>query len=328
MSSGSGGGGTTTTNTTPWSGQQPFLTTGFDQAQNILNSDQPQYYPGSTVAPQSGLTTQAYGMMQGAANNPLQGQASQQVSNTLNGNYLNGNPYLDAQFQAGTRQIGNTYNNLVNGQTAAFSGAGRYGSGMQAFAQNQANQTLGDNLNNLYANTYGQNYTNERANQVNAVGQAAGLEGQAINNANALGTAGSSLDAFNQNLVNADVNKYNYNQNLPQNKLANYMGIIQGNYGGQSATTVPTSGSNTFGQVLGGLGTVASIAGAFSDRRLKEDIKKIGTADNGLAIYSYKYIGQPTTQLGFMADEVEKLHPEAVGEVHGFKTLNYEMAVR
>lgn len=329
MSSGSGGGGTTTTNTTPWSGQQPYLTAGFAQAQNILNSDQPQYYPGSTVAPQSANTQSAYNMVSNQVNNnPLQAASGQQVQDTLNGNYLNGNPFLDQQFQAGTRQIGNTYNNLVNGQTAAFSGAGRYGSGMQAFAQNQANQTLGDNLNNLYANTYGANYTQERQNQVNAVGQAGTVQNQGLTNANMLGTVGSAQDQYAQNLTNANVNQWNYNQNLPQNKLANYMGLIQGNYGGTSATTVPTSGSNTLGQILGGLGTAASVFGAFSDRRLKEDVTRVGTAANGLPIYTFRYKGQSQIHMGFMADEVEKIHPEAVGEQSGYKTVNYEMACK
>ncbi len=52
---GGGGGGSQSTQTVqkadPWSGQQPFLTTGYEQAQARLNSDQPSYYPGSTVTP-------------------------------------------------------------------------------------------------------------------------------------------------------------------------------------------------------------------------------------------------------------------------------------
>jgi hypothetical protein len=261
---GSSGGGntTTTTKSDPWSGQQPYLA-GWDQgngqltggifqaAQANYNSGGPQYYNGSTVADQSQATKDAYAATTTAANSPLQGDASTQVANTLNGNYLNGNPYLDAQFQAGTRQIGNTYNALVGGQTSGAEAGGRYGSGMQAFQKNQADQTLGDNLNNLYANTYGANYTAERQNQVNAVGQATGVQTQGLANANALGTVGSAQDAYNQSLTDASVNKWNYNQNLPNNNLAQYMGLIQGNYGGSASTTTPLSGQSLLGNLLG-----------------------------------------------------------------------------
>ena len=68
----------------------------------------------------------------------------------------------------------------------------------------------------------------------------------------------------------------------------------------------------------------------FSDRRLKHDIKKIGKTDDGLPIYKFKYKGDPSeqTHVGFMAQDVEKVHPEAVGESHGYKTVDYDKATR
>ena len=93
--------------------------------------------------------------------------------------------------------------------------------------------------------------------------------------------------------------------------------------------------AGTFGGLLGagagaaggagGIASMASALSAFSDRRLKTNIKQIGTADNGLNVYSYNYVWGGPTQLGYMADEVEKLIPEAVGESHGYKTVNYGM---
>jgi len=66
----------------------------------------------------------------------------------------------------------------------------------------------------------------------------------------------------------------------------------------------------------------------FSDRRLKEDVKRIGESDEGLPIYKYKYKGDPNeqTHIGFMADEVEQKHPEAVGIAAGYKTVDYDKA--
>jgi hypothetical protein len=72
---------------------------------------------------------------------------------------------------------------------------------------------------------------------------------------------------------------------------------------------------------------VASGAMMMSDRRAKTDIKKVGALDNGLPVYSFKYKGQTTTQIGLMADDVERVIPDAVVTgPHGFKMVNYEMA--
>ena len=81
-----------------------------------------------------------------------------------------------------------------------------------------------------------------------------------------------------------------------------------------------------------GFGALASLGGGllglFSDERLKEDIEKVGKTDDGQNIYTYQYKGDPssTTHMGLLAQEVEKKHPEAVGEVGGYKTVRYDLA--
>ncbi len=83
-------------------------------------------------------------------------------------------------------------------------------------------------------------------------------------------------------------------------------------------------GMAMFGDFLGFAGTVASIAS--SERALKENIKKIGTAKSGLGIYKFNYIGYPDKQyVGAMADEVEKIFPDAVEEQPGnYLGVNYD----
>lgn len=82
------------------------------------------------------------------------------------------------------------------------------------------------------------------------------------------------------------------------------------------------------GQGGGGTATVAATnskgGSIISDRRLKTNIKLIGKYANGLNKYSWTYIwGEDST--GAMADEVEQLIPEAIGEWFGFKTVNYDL---
>lgn len=93
----------------------------------------------------------------------------------------------------------------------------------------------------------------------------------------------------------------------------------------QQAAQGKASASKTAG-IGGFLGGAIKIAGLFSDRRLKEDIvflRKIGEFN----IYSYRYIGDDTTRIGVMADEVEKIMPEAVtvDAATGFKKVNYSL---
>lgn len=84
--------------------------------------------------------------------------------------------------------------------------------------------------------------------------------------------------------------------------------------------------------MMNALGSIASAAAlAFSDKRLKENLKKVGTLDNGLKVYVGNYkkeTGLDTKpQLFLVAQEVEKKKPEAVEKVDGYLAVNYKKAV-
>lgn len=87
--------------------------------------------------------------------------------------------------------------------------------------------------------------------------------------------------------------------------------------------------SSLFGSLagLGGsLGSSYMMAAALSDRRLKTDIEKVGTGKRGLPLYRFSFKGSKARFTGYMADEVEKVVPEAVFVApDGFKRVNYWM---
>jgi len=62
-----------------------------------------------------------------------------------------------------------------------------------------------------------------------------------------------------------------------------------------------------------------------SDRRLKTNIEEIGVLKDGQKLYRYT-LANGKWQIGLMADEVEKIYPEAVVEVNGLKMVNYKVA--
>jgi len=59
-----------------------------------------------------------------------------------------------------------------------------------------------------------------------------------------------------------------------------------------------------------------------SDRKLKKNIKKTGTY-KGLNVYTFSYLWDDKKHTGFMADEVEKVVPEAVIKNGNYKMVNY-----
>jgi len=85
-----------------------------------------------------------------------------------------------------------------------------------------------------------------------------------------------------------------------------------------------TQGSGGRGEDAGGVMTMKS------DRRVKQDLVYVGSLQSGLGLYLFDYLpeycgaGQGGRQLGVMADEVERVMPEAVC-VHadGYKMVNY-----
>lgn len=64
----------------------------------------------------------------------------------------------------------------------------------------------------------------------------------------------------------------------------------------------------------------------FSDRRLKKTVELYGTRPDGLNVYKFHYIWENWTDerhIGCMADEVLKLYPEAIVDMHGFMAVDY-----
>jgi hypothetical protein len=79
---------------------------------------------------------------------------------------------------------------------------------------------------------------------------------------------------------------------------------------------------------LGGFPNMANggpLSWSASDTRLKRDIVQVGSLDNGLALYRYKYInGDPRDYVGVMAQEVLEVMPDAVETASdGYYRVNY-----
>lgn len=260
MSGGSRGTTTTIQQSDPWSKQQPYLEEIFGEAQRLYRMPGPSYYPGQSIAgfsPETELALNARAA-RAMAGSPLQQVAGQQVLNTLGGHYLSaGNPYFAGM-------VGRIADEVRPRLDSQFAASGRYASGAH---QEAAARALADATASL---AY-QNYADERGAMQQAMNLAPQLAQLDYADFDQLAAVGQSREQMQQALINDQIARYNFAQQLPYNKLAQYMGLLQGNYGGTATTTTPYQrdiaggvlsnagaawalGSNIFGPDLGWAG--------------------------------------------------------------------------
>ncbi|PXW28259.1 tail fiber domain-containing protein [Paraburkholderia caballeronis] len=113
---------------------------------------------------------------------------------------------------------------------------------------------------------------------------------------------------------------------------ANIAQAFQNQYQGQlNAYNADVASSNSTMNGLFGLGGAGILALSMSDRRLKTDVKRIGTADNGLPLYRFRYLWDApgrAPHVGVMADEVRSIRPGAVMRLpNGYDAVNYDAAL-
>lgn len=76
----------------------------------------------------------------------------------------------------------------------------------------------------------------------------------------------------------------------------------------------------------GGYQKVGKSKGWFSSRLLKENIFKLGKSSEGHNVYKFNYKNNPTNYIGVIAEEVQKIKPEAVFKMaNGFLGVNYDL---
>lgn len=278
----------------PWSVQVPYLTQGFQNAQDLfINQKPPQYYPNSTVSPfspekETALQLQTTRALTGS---PLQPVGNAQALGTMAGAYLpTNNPYnstLNDEFndpsnnQRWQDAIGSATRQIIPAVDSSFERSGRFNSGLadtaktQAVADAYANQYMNDkSLTQQDRAMRGQNFTNERENMMRSMIFSPQLSNNDYADFSQLGAVGDQRDAMGQSQLTDDVNRFNYGQNINQQQLAQYMQLISGNYGGTTTSNFnQNSSSNStqsggksqaaggIGGALGGFNTASSIGG-------------------------------------------------------------------
>jgi hypothetical protein len=174
-------------------------------------------------------------------------------------------------------------------------------------AANRANENLGRQRTQAYGNAADQAITQGQTTQQQALANAIMAQNQPINQLASL-RSGTTIQ----------------NPNFPTAPTANaagtdVSGIINNGYQQQSAN---------YNNKMAGITQAASTAAMASDRRLKRNIKRIGTTPvMKLPVYSFRYIWDADDHplhTGVMAQEVLKVIPKAVTTMaNGFMAVYY-----
>ena len=285
--------------------QNDRLTSATTQGLNMGLAANQQQFGQNAAQQQAQNAAQAQGFGQNTAQASLANQANQQAYNQSLNNAQFGNQAAGQQYQQ----------NIGNAQLANQAN-------QQQFGQNTAQASLANQINQQQYNQQLQNAQLGNAANQQGFQQAAYNQMQPINVINALRTG-------------SQVTNPSYASTPQQANTAgpDILGATNASYTNQlNATNAQNAQSGNFMGGLMGLGSAAlmSPVGTFSDENLKTDIKRIGTHDLGMGIYTYHYkdgYNLPTgLQVGVMAQEVEKVIPEAVIVTDsGFKAVNYAM---
>jgi hypothetical protein len=241
-----GGGGsqksTTTTNIDPRIA--PYVEYGLQEAKRLYQGQGPEYYQGQAYVGPSSQTQQALQMAEqrALAGSPLLDAAQAQTLATIQGQGVN--PFLAGALAQTNRLAGEQYNKNIQALQSQAASSGRYGSSAMGQQAGTAQDIFARALTEQGGQLAYQSAEAERQRQMAATGMAPQLSQADYYDITALGKAGQMGESYDAAKLQADMNKWNYQQNLPYMKLQQYANLYstapQGGTTTQTAT--PTGG--------------------------------------------------------------------------------------
>jgi len=241
-----GGGGqqssTTTTSIDP--AIKPYVTYGLEEAKRLYETGSPQFFPGQTYVSPSEQTQQALQMAQqrAMAGSPLTGAAQAETLATIQGRGVN--PFLAGALEQTNRLAGEDYLRNMQKLQSGASSMGRYGSAAQNQLTGQAQDVYARALTEQGGQLAYQSAEAERARQMAAVGAAPQMAQADYADIQRLLSVGGAREAQSAAQLQDAMNRFNFQQNLPQAKLSQYANLYssapQGGTTTQTAT--PTGG--------------------------------------------------------------------------------------
>ena len=284
-----------------------------DQVKQVFGEVE-NFRPSSNIVPQvAGFTptqTTAQNLITNlATSNPL-GTAKTALDDVITGQFNVSDPLQ--------RVLDDTISKTVNNVTSQYSSGGRLGS--DAFGT-----ALGEGIASGVAPTLANALEADASRKLSAVGMMPSILSSDLGLLGALSGVGREEQALNQALLDRPAQSVAASNQANQQRINNLIAAL-GGAPTPTSTTQSSSPSN-----LDAITAIALAASAFSDRRLKVDLKKIGTHSTGLNVYEWEWNAKAFVlgldkhpRKGFIAQEVQKVFPKAVFEgSHGYLMIDY-----
>ena len=232
-----GGGGETQQSSTvqkadPWSGVQPYLKDLLKRGQSVTNQPY-QYYSGDRIAPfspeqQLGMDLTTQRAMSGS---PLLNAGQQNATDTLTGNYMSpdSNPWLRSNVDRAMGDVSSRVNSMF---------------GNDNFGSTAHQELLTRGLGDVASSMYGQNYGQERQNQMNLIPQTPGLSQADYTDPMQLANVGAQRQGLAQQYLDQAYGDYQGAVDWPYTQLQRYGNVAAQGTGSGGTTSSTTTGPN------------------------------------------------------------------------------------
>lgn len=263
-----GGGGSTTTNTVsePPAWQIPYIQNVLSEAERLYTHGTPQYYPGSTVAninptQQTAWNTALNYSAPFAGQTANAGQSAMQLA-MRSADPLQ-NPYFAPTVAASIRPATQALTEQVLPQIDdTFIGAGQFGGSRQGVAQGLAIDRYQQNVLDTVARMGSEAYGMGLDSLGRAMVAAPSIQQMGMMPAQIQGQVGDAQRAYQQQLIDASLDRWNYQQQAPYESLGYYAGLVGNPLGGTTTSVGPNNSPSRVQSVLGGAMTGASLGAA------------------------------------------------------------------
>ncbi len=269
-----------TSTTQPLGFQLPYAQQVLSEAQRLYQQPGPLFYPCSTVAGFDPSEVTAFQHLQRAA--PLaasfvQDQAYPALRFALNAPDVANNPYVQAMAEAAVRPVMQQLQEQVfptlRQEFTAAGGRGGTREGMAAaLATERAARAAADATTNLYGQAYAQGLQAQQG----ALGLIPSVQAALLQPGYTLADVGEAYRQMEQARINEAIARWQYEQNLPYVKLAEYANLVRSPFGGDAVSDVTATPADRLNQIfsliLGGAsvipGLIDLIRGIFGGNNL------------------------------------------------------------
>ena len=237
---GGGGGQQQTTSTQIDPNILPYVKDILSQGQQLYQSQTPTFFPGQTYVSPSAATSQALQMAQerATAGSPLVRAAQQEQLATIQGKGVN--PFLEGALSQANRLSTQAFQEGMRGLESKASAAGRYGSGAFGQLAGKQEDIFARALAEQNAQAYANSAEQERQRQMQAVQQAPSMAQADYADIQRLLTVGGAREQQSAAELQDAINRYNFEQNLPQMKLSQFANLFSSVPQGGTVTQTAT----------------------------------------------------------------------------------------